>query len=132
MSFTPQLTSLLQWGNTSIAAAADTRFLSPGFTSQTAQTTSNSAFRATRAGSLRNFRVRHNAAVGNGNSVVYDVRINGAPQGLGLSLASGAIGDASDLVTALPVAAGDLIEVTATKAAGIGSGGVDVAFVCSY
>lgn len=132
MSFTPQLTSLLQWGNTSIAAAADTRFLSPGFTAQTAQIVSIAAFRATRNGSLRNFRVRHNSAVGNGNSVVYDVRLNGAPQGLGLSLATGAIGDASDLVTAIAVVAGDLIEVTATKALSIGAGGQDVVFVCSY
>jgi len=127
----PGAAPLLMFGHTSIAAAADTRFLTPGFTSLTATTASIGAFRS-RAGTLRNFRVRHNSAVGNGNPVVYDVRINTVPSGLGLSLATAVVGDASDLATTIPVAAGDLIEATATKALSIGGGGVDVVFEMEF
>ena len=127
----PSGTPVLVWGNTSIAAAADTRFLTPGFTNQTAQTSSIGAV-GLRSGVLRSFRVRHNSANGNGNNVVYDVRVNGVPQGLGLTLASGAIGGAADLVTAIAVPAGALLEVTASKALGIGSGGLDVVFSCDF
>lgn len=128
----PLLSTVLLWGNDSVAAAADTRFLAPGFVNQVAQATPIASFRAPRAGTLRAFRVRHNSAVGNGNNVVYDVRINTAAQGLGLTLASGAIGDASDLVTSIAVPIGALLEVTATKPLGIGAGGVDVMFACSF
>lgn len=124
--------AIVNWGVSNVAASADTRYLSPGFTQATATTTSNSAYRVPRAGTLQNFRVRHNNANGNGNSVVYDVLINTAASGLGLSLASGAVGDASDLVTAIPVAAGDLIEITATKALSIGSGDLDAMFVAEF
>lgn len=124
--------SLLIYGFENIAAAADTRFLGTGSNDGTAPTTSDYAFRMPRSGTLRNFRVRHNSAIGNGNSVVYDIRIDTAPQGLGLTLASGAIGDASDLATTIAVSAGELIEVTAVKALSLGAGGLDVMFAMEY
>jgi hypothetical protein len=121
----------LVWGCGNIAAAADTRFLSFGFgDSATADTTSSYAFRSPRAGTLRNLRVRHNAANGNGTSVVYTVRVAGVPTALTATLASGAVGDASNLIATVAVAAGDLIEVTAFKASSLGSGALNVAVAC--
>jgi len=122
--------SILVWGNNSIAAAADTRFLYMGRDSSTAPTTAITGWRAPRAGRLRNFRARHNSAVGNGNSVVYDVRVNAVAQGLALVLATGAIGDASNLVASFAVPTGALLTVTATKALSIGAGGIDCQFAC--
>lgn len=117
------------WGNGSVAAAADTRFLSPWHDPGTASLTSVGAWRAPRAFTARNLRVRHNSAVGNGNSVAYFLRINGVNTALTVSLATGAVGDASDLVNAVAVAAGDLVEFVAVKALGIGAGGVDAVAV---
>lgn len=122
--------SILTWGNDSIAASADTRFLYAGRASVTAPLTAITGMVSTRGGQLRSFRVRHNSAVGNGNIVVYDVRINGVAQGLALSLVTGAIGDASDGVSSFAVNAGDVLTVTATKALGIGAGGIGVQFSC--
>lgn len=124
-------TPVLTWGNDSVAAAADTRFLYCGRSISTAPLTAITGLVAPRAGVLRNFRVRHNSASGNGNPVVYDVRINGVAQGLGLSLATGAIGNAS-AIGGFVVAADDVITATATKALGIGAGGINTQFSCDF
>ncbi len=127
------LSALLQWGNDSVAAAADTRALAPGFSRNIADTIgglpgggTEGLYRASRAGTLRNMRVRHNSNVGNGNDVVYTVFVAGVATAITATLASGAIGDASDLVNTAAVAAGDLIQVRASKALSIGAGGVSV------
>lgn len=126
------LASTLVWGASSIAAAADTRFLPPGFDTATAPLFAESGFRASHAGLLDNFRVRHNSPAGNGNVVLYDVLVNGVAQLVNVPLATGAAGDASDLVTTVALAAGDLLQVTASKALGIGAGGVNVTFACDF
>ena len=125
--------ALLQWGNDSIAAAADTRALAPGFSRNIADTIgglpgggTEGLYRASRAGTLRNLRVRHNSSTGNGNSVVYTVFVAGVATAITATLASGAIGDASDLANTAAVAAGDLLQVRASKAVSIGAGGVSV------
>lgn len=125
-------TAILLWGNDSIAAAADTRFLYCGRSTSTAPTTAITSFRSPRAGTLRNFRVRHNSAVGNGNSVVYDVLVNGVAAGLALALATGAVGDASNLVFTIAIASGDLIQLRAVKALAIGAGGINTQFACEF
>ena len=123
--------SFLLWGNNSVAAAADTRVLAPGYDRTTANISgsetgggSEGAWRAPRAGTILNLRVRHNAAVGNGNAVVYTLRVNGILTALTASRVTGVIGDSSDLVNSVAVVAGDLIEMVASKALGIGAGGV--------
>lgn len=120
------------FGADNIASGADTRFLAMGSYNGTVPTSSDFGWRAPRAGLLRNFRVRHNAVSGNGNAVVYDVQVGGVAAGLGISLVSGAIGDASDLVSTVAVAAGDLIEATATKALSIGAGAQQVQFSMEF
>lgn len=123
---------LLVFGHTNVAAAADTRFLAVGSSDSTAPTVSEFGFNAPRSGTLRNFFIRHNAAAGNGSPVTYDLIIGGFVQGLGLSLATGLAGSASDLATTIAVSQGQLIEAIAVKAVGIGSGAVDAQFSMEF
>jgi len=118
-------TAVLAWGNASVAASTATRYLSPWWEDSTAPL-APLQWRVPRAGTLRNMRVRHNSLVGNGNAIVYTLRVNGVATLLAVSLASTAA-DGSDLVDSVVVAAGDLIDIEVTKALSIGAGGVDVA-----
>lgn len=120
--------SVLVWGAASIGATADTRYLPPGTINTPAATTAIYGFLAPRAGVLRNFAAVHNSANGNGNSAVYDVVINGVPQGLGLALATGAAGTATNTAAFFSVPAQARIDVTVTKAIAINNGSVDVTF----
>lgn len=117
--------AVLTWGNDSVAAAADIRFLNPGSDSSTAGTSRDNSFAAPRAGTLRNLFARHNSPAGNGNSVAYTVLINGAGTALTLNLPTGAVGVDSDTLNTVAVAQGDQIDIEAAKALGIGAGGVD-------
>lgn len=116
--------AVIAFGNDNISALADTRFLDPYWSSRTAVTTIID-IAAPRAGTLRNLFIRHNAAVGNGNSVVYTVMVNGVATTLTATLATGAVGQSSDLVNSAVVAQGDRIAVRAVKALGLGAGGVN-------
>lgn len=124
------LASALVFGNGSVSATTTTRFLTQGFESALAPT-SPPQFRLPRAGSLRRLRVRHNAPGGNGLAIVYTLRINGVATALTASLASTAT-DASDLVNAVACAAGDLIDLTVTKAASVGASPGDIAASLEY
>lgn len=115
---------VLTWGADSIAATADTRYLTPGFSPTTAGT-AVLEFAAARAGTLRNLFARWNAAPGgaNGNAVDVKVRINGVDTALVVSRAANAgVGQSSNLVNTVAVAQGDRIAVVVTKALAIGSG----------
>jgi hypothetical protein len=70
--------------------------------------------------------VQHNAAAGNGANVVYTVWLNGAPTAMTVTLATGAIGQGSDLVNTVAVVQGDRVALAATKAATIAGGGLVV------
>jgi hypothetical protein len=119
-------TTLLTWGNSNVGAAADTRYLSPGRdNSAIAVTTDVAQVVMTRAGTVSKLWARHNAAAGNGNAVVYTVMKNGAATGITVSLVTGAIGQASDLVNTVAVAVGDRLSIQASKASGIAGGAVE-------
>lgn len=107
--------AVLTWGNNGVAGTTTTRFLSPWYDEDTAQTVVIS-WRIPRAGTIRNMRVRHNILAGNGNAIVYTLLVNGVATALSVSLASTAA-DGSDLVDAIAVVAGDLVAVRVTKAA---------------
>lgn len=112
------------FGDGNVGAAADTRFLGPWFGGQgEVASTSIIDIIAPRAGVLDNLFVRHNAATGNGNNVVYTVMLNGVATALTVTRATGAVGTSSDLVNTVTVAQGDRIALQATKAAAIGNGG---------
>lgn len=107
------------WGNGSVGTSATDRFLTPGYQDALAPVvTSIVQFRTLSAGTLMNLRVRHNQPDGNGNDIVYTVRVNGVPTAIQVTLASNA-NDGSDLVNSQIVAAGVLVDIIVTKAAGI-------------
>jgi hypothetical protein len=112
-------TSILLFGASSVTATTTTRYLFPSYHDGLAQT-SPIQYRVPRAGTLKNMRVRHNTTGGNGNAIVYTLRVNGVASALSISLASTAT-DGSDLVNSVTVAAGDLIDIEVTKAATIGT-----------
>lgn len=116
----------LGWGNSSISAGADTRFLDAWYNQATAPLTMIGQLACTRAGTLRNLFVRHNVASGNGLSVVYTVLVNGVATALTVTLATAAIGQVSNLVATVAVAQGDRVALRAVKAAAIGSGTQEV------
>jgi hypothetical protein len=116
---------MLFWGNDSVAASADTRFLTPG-RGVVAITTDLNQIPVTRSGVLRNLFARHNSAAGNGNNVVYTVMVNGVATAITVSLATGAVGQASDTVNTVAVVQGDRVSIRATKAVNIAAGTVDV------
>lgn len=114
----------LLWGNNSVTSTTTDRFLTPGDTDGIAPT-SAIQFRVSGAGVLRNLRVRHNTGAGNGNPIVYTVRVNGVATPIAASLASTA-NDGSDLVNSAALVNGDLVDIKVTKAAGVGTSPSDI------
>ena len=110
---------VLGWGNDNVQTNTTTRYLSPWYSSATAGT-SPIQYRVPVAGTLKNFYVHHNVTAGNGNAIVYTIRINGVASALTVSMASTAA-DGSDLVHTVAVAQGDLVDVAVTKVASVGT-----------
>lgn len=110
---------VLIWGDASVSATTTTRYLTPGYADGTSGT-SPIQFRMLSAGTLRRLRVRHNSTAGNGNAIVYTVRVNGVASALTVSLASTS-SDGSDLSNTVAVAAGDLVDIEITKATSVGT-----------
>lgn len=78
-----------------------------------------------RAGTLQNLFVRQDQPAGNGNLIVYTVRVNNVATALLVSIASTAT-SASDLVNTVVVAQGDLVDIEITKALAIGTSPQDI------
>lgn len=116
--------SQLLFGAGQVFTTTTDRYLFPSYSDGNAET-APIQIRASRNGLLRNLRVRHNSPAGNGNNVVYTLRLNGTPTSLAATLASTAT-DGSDLVDSIAVTAGDLLDIIVTKAAGTGSAPRDV------
>lgn len=117
--------AVLLWGAKHIGSSTTTRYMYPGGLSSTPAQTSIMQFRIPRAGVLKNMRVRHNDPNGNGNTIVYTLRINSINSALTVSMASTA-SDGSDLSNTPSVAAGDIIDISITKASSIGGSPEDV------
>lgn len=115
------------WGNANVAASADTRFCCPGRdNSLPALTTDVMGIPVTKAGTLRNLIVRHNTAAGNGNNVVYTVYVNGVATAITVTLATAAVGQATDVTHTVAVVVGDRVSLARANASAIGSGAVDM------
>ena len=110
---------VLSFGNQDVAGNTTTRYLGPGW-SDTVASLNPPSYRVPSAGKISKMRVRHNITAGNGNAIVYTLRVNGANSALAVSLASTSA-DGSDLATVVTVAAGDLLDVIVTKAVGVGT-----------
>jgi hypothetical protein len=114
--------SLLVWGNLDIAAAADTRFLTPGGDQTVAVATDTWQFLLPAAGTLNRISVAHNTADGNGELVTYTLMVGGFATGVAVSLATGAISGANNLVTAVTASTAARISIRAVKPNAIGAG----------
>ena len=107
------------FGDNGVTATTTTRYLSPGVSGGNALTSAISLV-VPRDGTLQNLYIRHNFTNGNGNAIVYTVRINGVGSALTVSLASTtAVG--SDLVNTVFVNQGDTVDIEVTKAIVIGN-----------
>lgn len=118
--------AMLSWGDNSIDGGTADRYLHPWYGDATAETTEVTAIPVPYAATIFGMFVRHNQANGNGNDVVYTIRVNGVDTGITVTAPTGAIGTYSESEPVLPVSlvAGDHVTVVARKAAGIGSGTV--------
>ena len=121
----PAGSSNLVWGNQSLTAAVDDRYLNPG-SGIIPPLTDVMKIPVTKACNFKNLYIEHNSAGGNGNPVVYTVFKNGVATLLSKALITGAIGQASDLVNIVAFATGDLVSIQAHKALGIGGGNLDI------
>jgi hypothetical protein len=118
------VTAAQSWGALDVDAGANTRFLAPGLIA-TATATDVLGVPVSFNTTLKNFFVRHNIAAGNGNSVVYTVLLNGVATTLTVTLATGAVTSDSDTTNQVPVSAGDVLSIRASKTVAIGSGVVN-------
>lgn len=116
--------AILHWGNNSVSSTTTTRYLQPGFVDGVGPTTVIQ-YRVPFAATLKNLRVRHNTTAGNGNAIVYTVRINSVASTLTVSVNS-TTADGSDVTHTPTVAAGDLIDIEVTKAASVGTSPGDI------
>lgn len=114
----------LLFGAGRIGATTTPRYLYPGYSDHTAQTTPV-RFQIPRASTLRNLRVTHSNPGGNGSLITYTLRVNGVLTGLSVTLASTSA-SGIDLVTSVSVLPGDLLDILVTKGAPIGINLADV------
>ncbi len=119
-------TLLLTFGCENIVAGGTTRYLYAGYAEDSAQLATAAVIPrgivVTASGTLKNLFVRHNLANGNGNNVVYNVRVNGIGTPMLVALASGAIGVTSDTVNEVEVVEGDTIDMAVIKPVAVGNG----------
>src|SRR5258706_16000295 len=120
------MAGVLVWGNENIGAHAEVRFLSPGHDFGFAIKTDSVQYPAPFAMVLRDLLVRHNTANGNGQNIVYALMVNGVATAVTVTLATGAVVQASDLANSVTIAQGDRVSIRASKAANVANGAVDV------
>lgn len=120
----------LTFGANAISSTTTSRFLFPGYADSLAQTTTIQ-YRVTRVGVLKLMRVHQNVPAGNGNAVVYTLRVNGVNSTLTASVNSNA-SDGSDLTHNVTVAIGDLVDIIVTKAASIGTTPNDIVVTVQF
>lgn len=123
--------AILQWGAEDITSGTQATFLFPGGLIQAITPAAALQYRVPRGGLARNFGIRHNTPAGNGNTVVYTLRRNGAAAGPTVSLISTG-SDGSDFINTATFAPGDLIDVEVSKAVDIGSGVLNVVATLEY
>jgi hypothetical protein len=117
--------SFIAFGNEKVGATVTTRYLSPYNDGDVIASSSVVQFQAPQGGTLKRLVVRHGVPAGNGNAIVYTVRINGVATFLAVSLASTSFA-AVDAVNTVTFAANDLIDVRVTKALGVGTSPTNV------
>ena len=109
---------VLGWGAGSVGSSPTTRYLFPWYSDQMAEV-GEVGLVVPITGTLTNFGVLHNITDGNGNSITYTIRVAGSPTALVVTLPSTS-GYGANTSVSVPVIAGDLVGVSATKPLGIG------------
>lgn len=110
------------WGNNGVNSNTTTRYLSPGIDLEEGAGTNVANFYwvAPRDGFMRNMRIRHNVAAGNGNDIVYTLRQGGTSTALTVTVASTANNGNND-TDIVAISEGNLLNIQVTKANGVGS-----------
>ena len=108
-----------QWGNNGVNSSNTQRFMSPGidFNDGAGTNEGNLVLPITRDGYFQRMRVRHNDPNGNGNNIVYTLRVNGSDSALSVTLASDST-VSSNNGTRVSVSTGDTISIGVTKPQG--------------
>lgn len=109
--------SVLHWGNGDVGISATTRYLQPGYAPETARSSPVRYF-LPRSGVLKNLHILHETFAGNGNPIVYTVRIEGNPTTLSVSMlstASSGVNTSNNIFVAGPLK----IDIEVTKVSGI-------------
>lgn len=112
--------AILTFGSNDVSSTTTTRYLGPGIMDSQAAT-SVDQMTIPRDGFLRNMYLFVNGPGGNGNTIVYTVRINSVASALTVSMASTAA-TGSDTTNVVSVSEGDEIDVEITKALGVSTG----------
>jgi hypothetical protein len=121
---------MVLFGADGVGSNTTTRYLWPAYQSSVGPT-AVVQFRIPRAGTLQNMRVRANTTAGNGNNIVYTLRVNSVATALAVTMASTSA-DGSDTTDTVSVAAGDLIDVEVTKAASVGTSPTGIVCTMEY
>ena len=116
--------SVLMFGASEVGSSTTVRYLFPSYVDHPAET-SQTNFRVTRAGFLRNLFVVHNIGAGNGNDITYTVRVNDGDTALSVMVSSLVV-VGSNLSALIEVVSGDAVDIEITKAADVGSSPGDV------
>ena len=116
------------WGNNGSAATTTTRWMNGGFGDTSARTT-EIQFACPFSGILRNMYVHVNGTAGNGNAIVYTLRIAAANTALTVSLASTSA-DGNDTAHSVAVNKGALLSLQLEKAASIATQITDFYVTC--
>lgn len=122
--------SPVTWGANSVTATTTTRYLFPGYGDATGSTTPVQ-FQIPRSGTLQNMRVVQNGPAGNGEAIVYTLRVNNVATALAASLLS-TDATGANLVDTVAVVAGDFLDVEVTKALAVGSSPSDIALSMEF
>jgi hypothetical protein len=112
-------TGLIDFGADSVGSSPTDRYLYTSYAERIAETSPH-FWTAPRAGTLKNLFVRHGAPKGNGNNIIYRVRVNTVATALLVTLASTApLG--SDTTNTVAVAQGDRVDLQVVKTLNIGA-----------
>jgi hypothetical protein len=88
--------------------------------------------RATRAGTLRNLRVRHRTLGGGAQTITYALFVNGVATALTCTLTSNVDNNGQDLVNSVAIAAGDLLGIEVTKSAALAGEPMSITATIEY
>jgi hypothetical protein len=109
---------VLDWGSGAVGSSPTTRFLFPGYSDRLAEV-GEIGLLIPRPGIIRNLYVVHNAPKGNGNTIVYTVRVAGIDSPVAATLSSTS-NNGADTANVVLVAAGDLVSIRVMKTLGVG------------